>query len=104
MVDRSKRYVVEYDGKLVTELGSLAGLRTAVLSGVERGEPCVLSMAYPRDAAWLSRWAETGGRRVVVVRDSVGAESFVVDVLELRDCSGDGQIFEALVFGARRQP
>ena len=100
---KRKRYIVEFDGKAVTELGSLAGLRTAALANVEQG-PSVLSMAYPRDAQWLSRWAESGGRRVVIVRDSVGAESFVLDILELRDSSGDGQIFEALVHGVRKQP
>jgi hypothetical protein len=101
---RRKRYVVEFDGKTVTELGSLAGLRTAMLASLEQAGPAVLSFAYPGDARWLSRWAETGGRRVVVIRDSVGAESFVIDVAELRDTSGDGQIFEAVVHGVRREP
>ncbi len=102
MAGRTKRYVVEFDGKPVTELGSFAGLRTAA-SSIEQGQTAMVSMAYPRDAGWLTRWAKTGGRRVLLVRDSVGSESYVVDVAELRDTSGDGQIFEALVDRVRRQ-
>ena len=103
MAGRTKRYIVEFDGKRVTELGSFAGLRTA-LTSIEQGKAAMVSMAYPRDASWLVRWAETGGRRVLLVRDSIGSESYVVDVAELRDTSGDGQIFEALVDRVRRQP
>jgi hypothetical protein len=78
---------------LVAEVGSVAGLGSAAATvGTS-----IVSVAYPHDVAWLTAWAREPVPRRLLVHDRVHARAYRLDVLDVRDTSGEGLVFELQV-------
>jgi hypothetical protein len=96
-VEHPHRYLIEFLDEPVAEVGSIAGLEAAV---IQQGLTTI-SLAYPRDGAWLGGWASAPARRQLLVRDRVRERTICLDALGIVDASGDGMIYEVSVIEAR---